>query len=128
MTKSQLIKKILKEFWFFILAYITDYLFPKIKEIFDKNKDKVLGYLWNEIKDDLKLHITGVIIHVEEFFNSATYEIKEKIIVDSLFEKIKLPLLLKPMKSLLKKILKSKIHAFIQENLKKVHKKIDEIA
>lgn len=128
MTKTQLIKKIIKEFWFFILAYITNYVGPKIKEIIAKNKDKVLEYLWNEIKDDLKAHITGVIVHVEEFFNSTAYDLREKIITDSLFEKIKLPVLLRPMKSLIKKILRSKIHAFIRENLTKAHKKLDEMA
>lgn len=127
MTKTQLFKKIIKEFWFFVLSYFTSYLFPKIKEAFLNSKEQFLEYLWSSIKEDFKLNIEEVIKHVENFFKSTTYELKEKIIVDSLFEKVKLPVVLRPFKALLKKILKDKIHAFIKENLEKVHKKLDEI-
>ena len=80
------------------------------------------------IKEDFKAHIETTIQGIESFFKSDDYTFKERIIVDALFEKVKLPIALKLFKPLIKKILKDKIHAFIQENLNKVHKKLNEIA
>ena len=127
MTKTQLLKKIIKELWFYIIAYITNYLFPKIKEAFINSKEHFLEYLWSTVKEDFSTHIKEVVENAETFFESTTYEIKEKIIIDMLFEKVKLPLFLKPLKFILKKILKDKIHKFIQDNLTKIHKKLNEI-
>ena len=127
MTKTQLIKKIILQAWYFVLAYFTEFIFPKIKEAFINSKEHFIEYLWNSIKEDFKAHIETTIEGIENFFKSEDYTFKERVIVDALFEKVKLPIALRLFKPLIKKILKDKIHAFIQENLNKAHKKLDEI-
>ena len=127
MTKSQIFKKIILELWYFILAYITNYVLPKIKESFIYGKEQFINYLWQNIKEDLKFHINNVLQDVENLFKSASFEIKEKIIIDLLFKRIKIPCLLKIFKPLLKKVLKKKLHEFILHNFEKIHKKINTI-
>lgn len=127
MTKTQILKKIILQAWYFILAYFTEFIFPKIKEAFINSKEHFIEYLWNSIKEDFKAHIEATVQGIEGFFKSEDYTFKEKIIIDALFEKVKLPFALKLFKPLIKKILKDKIHAFVQENLNKVHKKLNEI-
>ena len=127
MTKSQIFKKIILELWYFILAYITNYVLPKIKESFIYGKDQFIDYLWQNIKEDLKFHINNVLQDVESLFKSASFEIKEKIIIDLLFKRIKIPCLLKIFKPLLKKVLKKKLHEFILHNFEKIHNKINTI-
>jgi hypothetical protein len=128
MTKTQILKKILLQIWYFILAYFTEFIIPKIKEAFIKSKEHFIEYLWNSIKEDFKAHAETTVQGVENFFKSDDYLFKEKVITDALFEKVKLPIALRLFKPLLKKILKNKIHNLIQESLNKIHKKLDEIA
>ena len=128
MTKAQILKKIFLQLWYFILAYFTEFIIPKIKEAFIKSKEHFIEYLWNSIKENFKAHAETTIQGVESFFKSDDYTFKEKVITDALFEKVKLPVFLRLFKPLLKKLLKDKVHNFIQESLNKIHKKLDEIA
>ena len=123
MFKAKL-KEMLLEALFFCIAYFTDFLFPKIKETFFQYKDQFLESLWDKIKEDVQSQIKEAVKHVEEYFQSADYEVREKAAIDFIFQKVQLPLLLRPAKPLLKKMLKDKLRKVIAENLKKLDQKI----
>lgn len=133
MTKTELLKKILKETFYFLKAYFTNYLFPIIKDVIKDTRENFSEYieeiknyfieaLWSRIKDDIHEHLDMAIQEVNTFFASASYEMKEKIIIDYIFDHIHLPLLLRPSKFIAKKIFKKKVHEFIAEKLKDLHK------
>jgi hypothetical protein len=128
MTKTQILKKIFLQIWYFILAYFTEFIIPKIKEAFIKSKEHFIEYLWSSIKENFKAHAETTIQGVESFFKSDDYTFKEKVITDALFEKVKLPVFLRLFKPLLKKLLKDKVHNFIRESLNKIHKRLDKMA
>lgn len=133
MTKTELLKKILIETFYYIRAYFTKYLFPVIKETFMETKNKFIKYieeiqnyfistLWDKIKEDVLSHLEMGIYEANTFFNSAKYEEKENIIVNYIFDNIHLPLLLKPAKIIAKKALKKKIREYISDKLNKLQK------
>lgn len=123
MFKNQL-KKYLLEALYFCLSYFTGYLFPKIKEAFLESKDQFLQKLWDSIKDDIHSQIKGAIEHVEEYMQTAEYELREKEVINTIFKKVQLPLALRPFKGLIKKIFRDKIRELVAENLKKLDQKI----
>ena len=133
MTKTELIKKIIIEALCYIKAYFTNYLYPILKETFLETKNKFTIYieeiknyfiesLWNKIKKDLHEHLEMGIYEANTFFNSASYEEKENVVVEYVFKHIHLPLLLRPSKIIAKKILKKKIREYIQDKLDKLQK------
>lgn len=105
------------------IHYITNYIMPKIKEAFEKAKEKFVEILWNEVKEDMELHIKSAIEYIQKFFRSAEYEVKEQVAIDTLFNRVKLPILLKPFKSLLKKTFKKKLKKLISEGLNNLESK-----
>lgn len=125
MTKTQIFKKILLELWYFILAYITEFIVPKIKEAFIQSKEHFISYLWNSIKEDVKNQLQNVLKDVEIYFSSADYEMKEKIAIDFLFNRIKLPITFKLFKPILKKLFRNKIHNLIKEGITSIHKQLN---
>lgn len=127
MTKSQIIKKIIQQIWYFILAYITDYLFPKILEAFNHAKNQFVEYLWRELKEDFKLQIGTTLKAVDAYFLNTSYNYKEQLIIDSLFAKVKLPILFKIIKPLIKNLLRKKLREFITDTINKVTNKIDKV-
>lgn len=120
-------KEIIKKAIYFIISYFKVFLLGKIKEAFFKSKDYFISLLWNEIKEDVKGHIKDIAENVESFFKSEEYEFKERIITDALFEKVKLPLLLRPTKPLLKNIIKNEIKKFVGNYLKSIKNKLNTI-
>ena len=127
MTKSQIIKKIIKQVWYFVLAYITDFLFPKILEAFNHAKNQFIEYLWRELKEDFKFHITSTLKAIDTYFSDTSYGYKEQLIIDSLFAKIKLPILFKIIKPLIKNLLRKKLREFITNAINKATNKIDKL-
>lgn len=133
MTKTELAKKIIIEALCYIKAYFTNYLYPILKETFLETKDKFAVYieeikdyfiesLWAKIKVNLHEHLEMGIYEANTFFNSASYEEKENVVVEYIFEHVHLPLLLRPSKIIAKKILKKKIREYIQDKLDKLQK------
>ena len=129
MTKTEIIKKILLEIFYFVKAYFTNYLFPKIKEAFLETKNYFIEFknhfleaLWDKVREDLHEHLEMAIQEANEYFASASYEVKEKIVVDYIFDHIHLPLLLRPSKKVAEKMLKKKIRELISDKLDQLQK------
>lgn len=116
MTKFQIFKKVLLEVWYFVLAYISDYLFPKIKEAFIKSREHFIETLWEEIKEDIGTYLHNTIENVKVYYGSESYETKEKIIIDFVFSKIQLNSV---VKFFAKKLLKKKLRASIEKSFEK---------
>lgn len=123
MFKNQL-KKYLLEALYFCVSYFSAYLFPKIKEAFLESKDEFLGKIWDSIKDDIHAQIKSAIEHVEEYMETAEYELREKEVIDTVFKKVQLPIFLRPFKGLLKKMFRDKLRKLVAEQLKKLDQKI----
>ena len=133
MTKTELIKKIILEAFYYVKAYLINYLYPIIKETLIETKEKFSDYIkeikdyfieafWNKIKNDIHEHLEMGIYEANTFFTSASYEEKEEIVVNYILEHIHLPLLLRPSKIIAKKILKKKIREFISDKLENLQK------
>lgn len=122
MIKTEILKEAIIKCYYYIKEYFVSYLFPIIKETFIETKNYFISSLWDKIKENINEQLEMAIQEVEIFYNSASYEIKEKIIIDYIFDNIKLPLLLRPSKFIAKRILKNKIREFITDKLNKLHK------
>ena len=122
MTNTELIKKIIIEAFYYVKAYFTSYLFPIIKEAFEEAKNYFIEILWTKIKEHLNEHLEMGVQQANTFFNSASYEEKEKIVVEYIFEHVHLPLLLRPSKIIAKKFLKKRIREYVKDKLDKLQK------
>lgn len=121
---KQAIIRILKNSWFFILEYFKTYAFPRLKEAFMEHKDQFINNIWESLKDDIKQELKKAIAHIHKYLESPSYEEKEKFLINFVCQKIKLPFILKPLRPVLKNILKGKLKALINENLNKLDQKI----
>lgn len=120
MFKNKHFQQFLAWCWYYLFEYFRTFLFPEIKKSFVIAKDKFLENLWDSIKDDIHEHAAGAVAYVHQYIESPNYEVREKVAMDAIFNKIKLPIPLKPFKALLKHIFKQKIRDLISEGLKKV--------
>ena len=122
MANTKLIKKILIETFYYVKAYFTSYLIPILIETLKETKNYFTELLWNNLKKHLHEHLEMGIQEANTFFSSASYEEKEKIVVDYIFDHVHLPILLRPSKIIMKKILKEKIHEYVSDKLDKLQK------
>lgn len=126
MLQKEIFEEIALKTWCYIKTYLNTYLLYKIKETFNKTKNYFLNSLIETIKEDVKLFLPNAVIKIEEFLSSETYEIKEKALIEYLYNKINLPIILKPFKFLLKNFIKEKIKELVSASLVKL-KKLNEI-
>lgn len=122
MTRSKILKKIIMELWYFILAYISNFILPRINEAFVQSKKYFISYLWSSLKKDFKKNIKEAIVHVENYSNFSDSRTKESLIIDALFKKIKLPIIMKIFKPIIKKLLRNRLHRLIKTSDKKSEK------
>ena len=122
MTNTELMKKILIEAFYYVKAYFTSYLLPLIKEAFEETINYFIEAVWSKIRVHLQEHLEMGIQEANTFFKSASYEEKEKVVVDYIFEHVHLPLLLRPSKFIAKRIFKKKIREYISDKLDKLQK------
>lgn len=122
MTNTELMKKIVVEAFYYVKAYFINYLFPIIKEAFEETKNYFIEAVWSKMKEHLNEHLEMGIQEANTFFASSSYEEKEKIVIDYIFEHIHLPVLLRPSKIIAKKVLKKKIREYIADKLDKLQK------
>ena len=120
---KKIFKEMVKQAWFYALSYVTHFLVPTIKEAALKAKDNFIETIWESVKEDFTENAKSAVAFVERFFESASYKEKEEEVMDILFKNINLPLLLKPFKPLLRKMLRDKVHALINKYLKKLDAK-----
>jgi hypothetical protein len=120
---KKLFKEAMKQAWYYILAYFTNYLMPILKETFEKTKTYFINLLWDSVKEEFTCRVKSTVEFIETFFESPDYKEKEKAVIDTLFKNVNLPLPLKPFKPLLKKILRGKLHKLIEKYLKKLDAK-----
>jgi transcriptional regulator CtsR len=112
---KKLLQQALQQAYYYVLAYFTHYLFPIIKDTFNEAKESFIEKLWESVKIQVTSDIQTAVEYVECLFESSTYQEKEKAIIDTLFKNIELPLVLRPFKSLMKKILRDKLHQLISK-------------
>ena len=99
--------------------WLKNRLWERLKEAVLRAWESVKESLWREIEIEVKACARELIIDAETFLKSAEAEQKEKIIVDVLMTKIELPVVLRPFKGIIKKILRSKIHDTVRALLEK---------
>jgi hypothetical protein len=116
---KKLLQQIAKQAWYYVLSYFTHYLFPIIKDTLNQTKNYFIEKLWDSVRVQLSSDIKTAAEYINYFYNSSSYQEKEKAAIDLLFKNIELPLVLRPFKSVMKKILKDKLHKLIEKHLKK---------
>lgn len=92
--------------------------------ILGKLKDLWEEKLKNYLKDQLHVLIEEAVDDIVELRNSEEYETKRKEIYNKVFDGIKLPIILKPFKGLIKKMLKDGIDEKISGALDALKKTI----
>ena len=117
---KKLLKELIKQAWFQVIAYITHYLLPIIKDALIKTKEYFISLLWETLKEEFTTKAKSAVDLIEKYFNSSDYEEKEKAAIDALMQKVNLPFLLKPFKPILKKVLKGKLKKLVEKYLKKL--------
>lgn len=117
---KKLLQQVAKQAWYYVLSYFTHYLLPIIRDAFDQAKGYFIEKLWDSVKIQLMTDVQSVVEYAEYFFDSYTYREKEKVVIDTLFKNIELPLALRPFKPLMKKILRDKLRQLISRYLKKL--------
>lgn len=118
---KELLKEMAKQTWCRVAAYFTHYLLPVIKDALVKTKDYFIETLWDSLKDEFEAMAKSAVDYVEYFYNSPSYKEKEEAAINTLFQNVDFPLILKPFKPLLKKILRNKVRKLIEKYLKKLH-------
>ena len=122
--KKEAFKKLMLQMVYFLGAYMKEFIIPKVKEAFDKSKAVFVEALWDSMKDDLHEQVKSAVEYIERFFNTPEYEIKEKAILDIVFNNIELPLLAKPFKPIIRNMLKNKIREVIKSTIKKLNQQV----
>jgi hypothetical protein len=96
------------------------------EEVFEELKVKLLeglkeawkafiDTLWEFLKEDVILSARKSLKIIENYLNSTDGQDKKQYIIDLIMEKIKLPLVLKPFKFIVRKMVQDKIDAIIKE-------------
>lgn len=75
--------------------------------------------LWNNIKDEVHKILAEIITDIEKYVLSDQAKEKEELILDKIMEKLELPIILKPLRGLIRKIIKSRLEELIIEAIKK---------
>lgn len=122
MNKTVL-KELIKQAWYYIRAYIVSYLIPILKETLEKTKNYFIDLLWESVKEEFTTKAKVAVDIINEFFNSPDYVEKEKAVIDTLFKNVNLPVLLKPFKPILKKVLNKKIDKVIKKYIAELNAK-----
>ena len=122
MNKTVL-KELIKQAWYYIRAYIVSYLIPILKETLEKTKNYFIDLLWESVKEEFTAKAKVAVDIINEFFNSPDYAEKEKAVIDTLFKNVNLPVLLKPFKPILKKVLNKKIDKVIKKYIAELNAK-----
>lgn len=120
---KQILKEMLKQAGKYILSYFTQFLWPVIQNALNQTKEYFINILWDSVKDQFADIAKSTVEFIERFFDSPDYKEKEKAIIDTLFQNVDLPILLKPFKPILKKVLKGKVRKLIGKYIKKLDAK-----
>ena len=112
-------KIILKELLQRAGIWLKNRLWERLKGVFVRAWDSIKETLWNEIKEEVRKCAQELIKDAEVFLTSVEAQEKEKIILDFVMAKIELPVVLKPFKGIIRKILKSKLEETIRGLLQK---------
>ena len=99
--------------------YLKNRLWERVKKACLKAWDSVKEDLWNDIKVQVKECAAEIVTDAETFLSSIEAQEKEKLILDLVMTKIELPLLLKPFKGLVRKVLQSKLEETVRGLLEK---------
>lgn len=118
---KKIFQELIKQVWYYVLAYFTNYLFPILKDSLEKTKNYFINLIWDSVKEDFAGKAESVVKFIDEFLKSDSYKEKEKAAIDTLFKNVNLPLFLKPFKPLLKKLLRNKVRKLVEKYLKKFH-------
>ena len=113
--ESKIIFTALKGMWKVLWNYICGELLEKVKEALPKAVKAFKDTLWAEIKNEVHACAVEVLTDAEKFLTSVEGQQKEEAILDMIMAKIELPLLLKPFKGLIRKIIKSKLENSIPD-------------
>ena len=99
--------------------YLKNKLFIRLKDVLVRTWLSIKDALWKEIKLEVRACAREAIKDAEIFLASVEAQEKEKLILDVVMSKIELPFVLKPFKSIIRKILKNKIEDTVIELLQK---------
>ena len=77
---KKLFTEAMKQIWYYILAYFTNYLMPILKETFEKTKTYFINLLWDSVKEEFTCRVKSTVEFIETFFESPDYKEKEKAV------------------------------------------------
>jgi len=103
-----------------VKTFFVIYLKDKIKNIALKVVDEIKEHLWEIIKKEISEAIVETTAIIKAYLSSNEGKSRREEIITIIFEKVKLPVLLKPFKGLIKREFSNKIDELIVEFIRKV--------
>lgn len=104
-----------KLLWTQIVNFFKAEMLDLCKEAFKKGLEAFKETVWAEVKDEVHLHIKAAMDHVETYVHSAEAMEKEEAVLNTLLERIKLPLIARPFKKLIKNMIRERVNALIDQ-------------
>lgn len=93
----------------------------KVKDAFKKASEAFKEVLWKEIKVVVYEQALLALEAARDYCNQEQVKLKKEELISQVFEKIKLPLLLRPFKKLLKGYINQKVEEIISSALQRSH-------
>lgn len=122
---KKLIINFLKKYGLIAIGYLKEKFGNKILEALKSAWSHFLEFLWNSIKEDVKAQVEETCEFVNQFLDSPDAKEKENVILENLMKNIHLPVVLRPFKPLLKRILRSKLENLVRKTLRKLQNSVN---
>ena len=102
-----------------IITWYKENLQQKVREGLKLAAHAFFATLWDFLKEDIILSARKSLKRIEQIAHSEKGEKAKKKIVDLIMTKIKLPIVIKPFKGIVKKVVENKIEEIIDTILEK---------
>ena len=99
--------------------FISYFKSETFKQAFLNALNTFKNALWNNVKNEVKRIMSELITDIEKYVLSDQAKEKEELILDKIMEQLELPILLKPFRGFIRKVIKSRFEELIIETINK---------
>lgn len=119
---KKIIIEALKKLGVQLVNYIKTELWGKVVDAAKEAFKVFVDELWDSVRDEIHDKLQSAITFINYYFDTEDAKERQEMIIETLMQNIELPILLKPFRGLIKRILRSKLEKVVQEGLKKLNK------
>ena len=119
---KKIIIEALKKLGVQLINYVKTELWGKVVDAAKEAFKVFVDELWDSVRDEIHDKLQSAITFINYYFDTEDAKERQEMIIETLMQNIELPILLKPFRGLIKRILRSKLEKVVQEGLKKLNK------